>query len=70
MPVRITPPAELLACATRPEGLPEDPALIAQIPVKVRHGIIRLAKSFGGNAGQLDRLINWITPGTCPAAKE
>lgn len=63
--VKATPPAELLRCAERPEGLPEDPALIAQIPTKIRAGIIRLAKAFGANAGQLDRLIEWNAPGAC-----
>ncbi|WP_241656439.1 hypothetical protein [Sphingomonas oligophenolica] len=63
--VKDRPPAELTRCAERPEGLPEDPALIAQIPNKVRAGIIRLAKAFGANAAQLDRLIDWNAPGTC-----
>ncbi|WP_247599511.1 hypothetical protein [Sphingomonas sp. PAMC26645] len=65
-----TPPAELLTCATRPEGLPEDPSLIAQIPTKIRAGIIRLARAFAGNADRADRLVNWNVPGTCPAARK
>ena len=68
--VKDTPPAELLTCATRPEGLPEDPSLIAQIPTKIRAGIIRLARAFAGNADRADRLVNWNAPGTCPASKE
>jgi len=63
--VKDTPPAELLRCADRPAGLPEDPALVAQIPTKIRAGIIRLAKAFGANAAQLDRLIDWNAPGSC-----
>jgi len=63
--VKDTPPAELLACAERPEGLPEDPALIAQIPTAIRAGIIRLARAFAGNADRADRLVNWNAPGTC-----
>lgn len=59
------PPAELLRCASRPEGLPEDPALVAQIPTPVRAAIIRLARAFGANASQLDRLIEWAQPGAC-----
>jgi len=62
------PPAELTRCAERPAGLPEDPALYATIPTAVRAGIIRLAKAFGANAAQLDRLVNWNAPGSCPAA--
>ena len=63
--VKDTPPAELLRCAERPEGLPEDPALIAQIPTKIRAGIIRLARAFSANADRSDRLVNWNAPGTC-----
>ena len=63
--VKDTPPAELLRCADRPAGLPEDPALVAQIPTRIRAGIIRLARAFGANAAQLDRLIAWAAPGTC-----
>ena len=62
------PPAELLTCAERPTGLPEDPELIAQIPSRLRAGIIRLARAFGANADRLDRLIDWNDPGTCVAA--
>jgi len=63
--VKDTPPAELLACAERPAGLPEDPALIAQIPTAIRAGIIRLARAFAGNADRADRLVNWNAPGSC-----
>lgn len=61
------PPAELTACAERPDGLPEDADLIAQIPTRLRAAIIRLARAFNGNADRLDRLTNWTVPGTCPA---
>lgn len=70
--VKNAPPAELTRCAERPAGLPEDSALIAQIPTGIRAGIIRLARAFSANASQLDRLIDWEVPGTCktaPAAK-
>jgi len=67
--VKDTPPAELLTCATRPEGLPEDPSLIAQIPTKIRAGIIRLARAFAGNADRNDRLVNWNVPGSCPKSE-
>lgn len=67
VPVKDKPPAELLRCAERPEGVPEDKTLIAQIPTRVRAGIIRMARALGSNADQLDRLINWSAPGSCPA---
>jgi len=63
--VKDTPPANLLICAERPDGLPEDPPLIAQIPTKIRAGIIRLARAFAANADRADRLVNWNAPGTC-----
>ena len=66
--VKTMPPAELLRCAERPEGLPEDPALIAQIPTSIRAGIIRMATAFGANAQQLDRLVDWNAPGSCTPA--
>ena len=39
--------------------------VIAQIPTRIRAGIIRLARSFAANADHLDRLINWSTPAAC-----
>lgn len=66
VPVKDTPPAELLRCADRPEGLPEDKDLVAQIPTRARAGIIRLARAFAGNADRNDRLVNWNVPGSCP----
>ncbi|WP_294356110.1 hypothetical protein [uncultured Sphingomonas sp.] len=69
VPVKQTPPAELLDCAERPTGLPEDADLVAQIPTKLRAGIIRLARAFGANASRLDRLVDWNAPGTCAGAK-
>lgn len=67
--VKQTPPAELTRCAVRPDGLPEDDTSLAKIPTQVRAGIIRLARAFAASASQLDRLINWTVPGTCPAGK-
>lgn len=58
-------PAELLTCAERPAALAEDPALAATIPSRWRDGFIRLARAAGMNADRLDRLTDWISPGTC-----
>lgn len=69
VPIQRNPPTDLTGCAERPQGLPEDPTLIAQIPTAVRAGVIRMARAFAGNASQLDRLVNWHKPGTCPASK-
>jgi len=63
------PPAELLACADRAPALPEDPALLATIPAAWRKGLIGLARAAGVNADRLDRLSDWIAPGSCPATR-
>ncbi len=72
MPVAVAierplPPADLMMCAERPAGLPEDASLIAQIPTAIRAGIIRMARAFRANADGKDRLVNWLAEDTCPA---
>lgn len=74
MPVAVAvdppqPPADLMTCADRPAGLPEDGSLIARIPAPIRAGIIRLARAFRSNADSKDRLVNWHAPGSCPMPK-
>lgn len=71
MPVAVAierplPPADLMACAERPAGLPEDAWLIAQIPTAIRAGIIRMARALRANADGKDRLINWLAADSCP----
>ncbi len=71
MPVAVAierplPPADLMMCAERPAGLPEDPSLIAQIPTAIRAGIIRMARAFRTNADGKDRLVNWLAADSCP----
>ena len=70
VPVKDTPPADLLRCADRPAPLPEDPApkdpaKLAMLPKSVRAALIAIARAFAANARQLDRLVNWSRPGTC-----
>lgn len=60
------PPAELMTCADRAPALVEDPALMATVPAAWRKGLIALARSAGVNADRLDRLTNWVAPGSCP----
>lgn len=67
--VAIEPPrpsADLMTCAERPAALVEDPALAATVPAAWRRGLIGLARAAGVNADRLDRLTNWIAPGSCP----
>jgi hypothetical protein len=63
--VKSDPPAELLACARRPAPLPEDQ--VAVMPPALRMALILLAQAFATNAAQLDRLVEWERPGSCPA---
>lgn len=61
--VHDTPPAELLACPTAPEGFPEDAS--ATITPPVRAAMIRVVTWANAIAGQLGRLVDWEKPGTC-----
>lgn len=67
VPVKDTPPADLLRCADRGRPLPEDDATSAEIPKPVRNALIAVARAFAANASQLDRLVNWFAPNSCPA---
>lgn len=62
------PPAELLACAERPEGFPADEAAWAVVPAPIRAAMIRFATAFAANAARLDRLADWHAPGSCSPA--
>ncbi len=66
VPVKDTPPADLLRCADRPAPLPEDPQTVAMLPKSVRTALIAIARAFATNAAQLDRLVNWSRPDSCP----
>lgn len=61
------PAAELTRCADRDARLPDDADSWAVLPPRLRNALIRFARAFGANADQLDRLINWNVPGSCPA---
>lgn len=59
-PVKESPPSDLLACAQRPIGFPEDTAawLEGSRP-DVLAALERVMRAFGENADQLDRLVSW-----------
>ncbi|MFN3675411.1 MAG: hypothetical protein ACK4TC_05475 [Sphingomonas pseudosanguinis] len=44
--------------------------MLATIPATWRAGFIRLARAAGINADRMDRLANWIAPGSCPAKEK
>lgn len=66
VPVKDTPPAELLQCPPAPAGFPLDAT--AEMPPTVRSATIRVAKALRDTRDRLLRLIEWNAPGTCPAA--
>lgn len=59
------PPAELLRCADRSHGLTADSAAWAVLPKQKRTELIAFARAHRADADQLDRLVNWVAPGTC-----
>jgi hypothetical protein len=59
-----TPPPDLLACPVAPAGFPIDAE--ATMPAPVRAAAIRLAAAYAAVAVQLQRLVNWHAPGSCP----
>lgn len=61
------PAAELTRCADRRARLPDDAASWAVLPPRLRDALIAFAKAYRANADQLDRLINWNVPDSCPA---
>ena len=63
--LREEPPADLLACAERPAGLPIN-GQTDTIHPEARKALERVFPAFGANASRLDRLVNWLKPGTCP----
>lgn len=65
LPLKESPPADLLVCAERPVGFPED--LVATMPAGVRDAAIRIMRSLKDSSDRLDRLVNWHTPGSCGA---
>jgi hypothetical protein len=62
-PMVDAPAADLLVCATRPEGF--SPEAWSVIPASVREKIIEIMKAFKANADRQDRLINRYVPGSC-----
>lgn len=68
VPLRDSPPADLMICAQRPEGFPED--LMATMPAGIRDATVRVVAALKADADRLDRLVNWHTPGACDAPPE
>lgn len=63
--VKDSPPADLLVCPASPAGFPEDQA--AAIPPAVRDAAVRVLTAYHAVSTQLERLIEWNSPGACSA---
>jgi len=64
VPVKDTPPADLLVCPTPAPAFPTNVA--ATIPAAVRTPLRGLALNYRDLFDRNRRLVNWIAPGTCP----
>lgn len=58
------PAADLLECSVRPKGF--SPQAVAIIPADVASTLVEIGVAFGATADRLDRLVNWLEPGSCP----
>ena len=58
-----TPSTDLLQCAQKPEGF--SPTWVASMPPEVRWRFVQLAELFRINNEAHDRLVNWLSPGSC-----
>lgn len=65
VPVKDSPPADLLACPAAIQGFPLDET--AMMPPAVRMAATRLATGYAGIRAQLVRLIEWHRPVACGA---
>jgi hypothetical protein len=59
-----TPPGDLLRCPEPPVAFPLNQA--ATMPADVRSALMSLAFAYAATLDQLERLINWERPDTCP----
>lgn len=65
VPVKDTPPADLLICPAPAAAFPTNEA--ATIPEPQRAALKGLAISYRDLFDRNRRLVNWIAPGTCSA---
>ncbi|MDA5192804.1 hypothetical protein [Govanella unica] len=59
VPVRDTPPADLLVCPAAPQGFPTDETAAANLSPEIRAAAIRLASAYADLRGRFARLISW-----------
>lgn len=62
--MRERPPTDLMQCVVTPENFPAGSE--ADLRIEVARKLVEIAPVYGALPGQLNRLINWIAPGSCP----
>ena len=62
-PAEEQPPPDIMKCAVTPENFPQGSN--AELRIEVAKTLIEIAPVYGMMPGQINRLINWIAPGTC-----
>ncbi|PVX30972.1 hypothetical protein DD559_17905 [Sphingomonas pokkalii] len=68
VPVKDTPPANLLACPEPPPAFPTDQ--VAILPAPLRTALKTLVLHDRDQRVRFRRLVAWIAPGTCPTEPE
>lgn len=53
-----------MQCFVAPENFPAGSA--AELRIEVAKKLVEIAPAYGALPGQINRLINWIAPGSCP----
>lgn len=62
--VKERPPADILICAITPGQFEQGAE--ADLSIQAARKLVEIAPYFGALPGQINRLINWIAPGSCP----
>lgn len=68
LPVKDTPPADLLVCPEPPTAFPTDQ--VATIPPPLRAALRALVIHDRDQRAHFRRLVDWIAPGTCTPEPE
>jgi hypothetical protein len=68
VPVKDTPPADLLVCPAPPPAFPTDQ--VAPLPPPLRAALRGLVLHDRDERARFRRLVEWIAPGTCKPEPE
>ena len=65
--VKDRPPSDLMVCARTPEQFAKGSA--GDLSIEAAKKLVEIAPIFGALPDQINRLINWIEPGSCSEPK-